>query len=170
MKGLFWRIWAVLLVLSILWLGWCMRIPQPAEAQQRVLESVVAKEFHLVDDQGRACASMSVLPDGSPYLDLYHARGESRASLSLFGGPHLTLSSDGMGANLAAYSDGSAWLGFADARGKLRVELEVDSHGSAHLNLYDVQGKPRVGVGADADGTPSLYLFDARGRVLFWKP
>jgi len=34
MKGLFWRIWAVVLVLSVLWLGWAIRSSRPAEAQE----------------------------------------------------------------------------------------------------------------------------------------
>lgn len=33
MKGLFWKVWAILLVLSIFWLGWCIKSSPPAEAQ-----------------------------------------------------------------------------------------------------------------------------------------
>jgi len=43
MKGLFWKVWAVLLVLSIFWLGWCIRTSPTAEAQSGVLEVEVVR-------------------------------------------------------------------------------------------------------------------------------
>ena len=43
MKGLFWKVWAVLLVLSIFWLGWCIKTSPAAQAQSGVLQVEVVR-------------------------------------------------------------------------------------------------------------------------------
>ena len=75
MSGYFWRIWAVALVLSIVWLGWCMKSSQVAEAELDVFETISAKEFRLVDDAGTLRARFAT-PLGTPSLNLSDSQGK----------------------------------------------------------------------------------------------
>ncbi len=151
MSGYFWRIWAVLLVLSIVWLGACIKTSPPAEAQNGFAEVVKAKAFEVVDASGKTRAALTLAPNGSAGLGLDDASGNQRAMLIL-------------------NPDGSPMLSLADASGKVRVGLGLKADGSLALVLADASGKVRAGLGLSTDGSPGLDLLDASGEFLFSAP
>ncbi|GBC92882.1 hypothetical protein HRbin15_01359 [bacterium HR15] len=59
-----------------------MKPPREAQRKPRVQESVVAREFKLVDRDGNVRAELSI-PFGDPVLFLYDRTGKPRAWLTL---------------------------------------------------------------------------------------
>jgi hypothetical protein len=151
MGGYFWRIWAVLLVLSVVWLGWCMKTSQPAEAQTGAAEVITAQAFELVDAKGNVRMSLSTDPDGSAGLWLGSAKGVSRALLG-------------------AHPDGSTELALFDAGENLRAMLMILDDGSPGMWFYDAGNEVRAVLGTHPDGTPMLDLMGADGEFLFSAP
>ena len=151
MAGYFWRIWAVLLVLSIVWLGWCMKTSQPAEAQTGVAEVIQAKAFELVNAGGEIRMSLSTDPDGSAGLWLSGANGEIRTVLG-------------------THPDGSTELALFDADENVRAMLMILDDGSPGQWFYDAENEVRAVLGTHPDGTPMLDLMDADGEFLFSAP
>lgn len=170
MSGHFWRIWAVLLVLSIFWLGWCMKTSQPAKAQNGVAEVVSAKKFQVVDDEGNTRAMLGMLSDGSPMLGLFDAQGNPYAYLEAWDRyPSLWLYDEE--GNISVWlsgEKGSPHLNFSSSgsRGIPRVEIGVRGDEEPYIYFWDAQGSPSAWIKMDAEGTPSLALFDAQGEVL----
>jgi hypothetical protein len=103
---------------------------------------VNAKQFNLLDDNGKTRAVLVVDEDG-PLLSLNDENGK----------PHAILN---------ANKDGSA-LDLFDKNGKLRVILAVDVNGST-LFLADENKKLRASLAEDVDG-PRLCLRDENGKL-----
>ena len=197
-KGLFWRIWAAMLVLAILWLGWVLRTPQPAAAQNSVAEVVTAKSFQVVDDQGNRRATLgmaadedrvnlefydadgglhaflAVLPEGGTlfYLLDPDGRGRLRLFVSDEGAPSIYLNGDHLNARavLDVLADGQPRLGLMDAESNVRCDLTVNADGSPRLILRDAEHNPRVGLGARDDGSWGVEVKDGEGESLFSAP
>lgn len=122
MKGLFWRIWAVLLLLSILWLGWCMKTSPPVQAQSGIPDEIRAKRFVVVDDEGSDRAMLETLQDGSTRLRLLDAQDKPRAELHVL-------------------TDGTPALGLLDAQRKTRIALGTRTDGSWGIVVNDSKGR-----------------------------
>jgi len=146
-NNFFWKAWAVVLVLSIFWLGWCLKTSAPAAAQSGDVPDVIrAKSFEVVDAEGQTRAKLVAIADGSPALGLMDANGGTRALLCL-------------------HPDGSPRLIFADDRGTARAVFL-----SEMVELHDADGKPRATLYLSSDGSPEVILRSADWKVLFSAP
>lgn len=56
-------------------------------------------------------------------------------------------------------------LELADAAGKRRAQLALDSQGQPALEIFDVDGKRRTSVGLSRAGEPELRLHNADGNM-----
>jgi len=151
MSGYFWRIWAVFLVLSILWLGWCIKTSPPAKAQNGVAEVIKAKAFQVVDDDGNLRATLGLDSEGTSHLEFYDAQG-------------------GLHAFLILHPSGYVGFGLHDAQGEQRLGFGVNRDGSPQLILYNTRGEPSAVLIAPSDGSAYMALSDAKGEVLFHAP
>jgi hypothetical protein len=96
--------------------------------------------LHLLDRQGRARLSLTVLDGGFPGLSLSNADGQRRAVLGLL-------------------SDGTNTLVFADEDGRPRAVIGMDAQrDAASFVLSDADGVPRVGMGLEGTGEGSVIL------------
>ena len=120
MKGLFWKTWAVLLVLSILWLGWAIKTSQPAKAQNGVADEIRAKAFVLVDDDGNIRAGMTAFEDTAD-IAFFNAQGKVRALLGVL-------------------ANGGVSLVFSDPRGHIRTVLGATPDAGPRLYFMDEEG------------------------------
>lgn len=161
---------------------------------EKVIE---AKEFHVVDEEGRTHAELSllnnrlpvlrlfdkeakirvalgVLPNGTPGLAFYDKGGKSRVTIALLsdGSPSLAFyDSDGITARivLTVLSDGQSRLTFHDKDGKDRGVLSVLPDGSSDLTLYDENAKARVTLTVSS-AVSFLSLRDEDGNVIWSVP
>lgn len=118
MSNVFWKAWAIVFVLSVFWLGWCLKTSAPAQAQAGTPEVIQARSFEVVDDEGRVRAALRIVPDGSPSLLFLDAHGKPRALLN-------------------TDPDGAAGLALYDAGGKPRALLSIFPDGTPVLGLFD---------------------------------
>ncbi|MCD6283114.1 hypothetical protein J7J84_05870 [bacterium] len=151
MRGYFWRIWAVVLVLSTVWLGACIKASSPARAQADVPNKVVASRFVVVDDEGNERAALGMGADDSLSLWLSGPNGKKRAGVVVL-------------------ADGSPSLSLLDSSGDVRVDTAVLPDGSAFLALADSNREIRAGLYLEADGSPALKFLDGDGEELFSAP
>ncbi len=121
MKEYFWKIWAVLLVLSIFWLSWAMRTSAPMKAQNRVSDKIRAKKFVLVDKMGNPRAQLCTDPDGDPGLYLDDHSGIGRAGLFL-------------------REDGWPALQMWDKRAVTRLWIGFQVEGPPGIIIFDAKG------------------------------
>jgi len=123
MNNFFWKAWAVVLVLSLFWLGWCIKTSAPARAQSPDVPDVIrAKAFLLVDDEGTTRGSLSVDVDGTAGVRFFDAQGKARAVLDVD-------------------ASGTPYLGLLDAQGEPRAGIAAHSDGTSYLILCDAQGR-----------------------------
>jgi len=111
-------------------------------------KEVRAKDFRLVDKDGRTRADLGLLADGSPALTFFDKDRKARVLLGVA-------------------NDGSPILLFFDKDGKRRAGLTTSAAGGPDLKLSDKDGKPRAILGLSGDGEPSLILSD-ENRSLAW--
>lgn len=124
------------------------RVPTPktAIAQEVLPEVVSAKEFQLIDEQGRKRADLNMGQDmdiwkPSPTLSFYDE--ESRLLIQLKGG-----------------SPFSKLTFFYPKTNKPLLSLFVSDHGASFLNFSDEKGEKRLGMGVVGyDSTPEINFF-----------
>jgi hypothetical protein len=168
-------------------------VPKVVEAERFVLRDTKGKilatliealgtpALVLFDQNGKARAGLTVLPDGRPGLSLYDQNEKKRAGLTVVGDgtPSLALSdqNEKVRAGLGVLADGAPGLFLSDQNEKVRAGLMVDTSGPS-LVLRD-ENRNRAVLGhaaleATATGTveqrpaSSLVLFDKDGKVI-WK-
>jgi len=113
-----------------------------AFAGEEALQVVTAREFRLVDEEGKLRARLGWGNEGVPGLSFYDAAGEERVVL-------------------VAGEDHAA-LGFNDATGKPRASLAGGEFGFG-LSLNDATGRPRVWLALEKEN-PVLALGDVLGK------
>lgn len=152
---------------GVLLLGGAVLLGQAAP--ERVHDVVQARDFQLLDAQGRSRGGMSVGSDGSLGLNMFDQAGAHRVVLGLSpsGAPMLVLhasTKEGGGASLALLDDGRAalFLDGRDARGSSLLGCSAD--GSPYLSLTDRAGTPRAQLGLNERLLPSLVILDSAGR------
>lgn len=110
---------------------------------------VRAKEFILVDNDGKERAALRIDPQKNTVLFFRTPTGEVR----MFAG----LTQDGTPRMMLLY-----------AGGKGSIELEAnDKLNSAALIVTGPTGKAKVAAGIAANGLPAIALFDQNGNVVF---
>lgn len=110
---------------------------------------VRAKEFILVDDDGKERAALRIDPQQNTVLFFRTPAGEVR----MFAG----LTRDGTPRIMLLYADG-----------KGSIELEAnDKLNSAALIVTGPTGKAKVAAGIAPNGLPAIALFDEEGNVVF---
>lgn len=113
-----------------------------AFAGEEALQVVTAREFRVLDEEGKLRARLGWGNEGVPGLSFYDAAGEERVVL-------------------VAGEDHAA-LGFNDAAGKPRASLAGGEFGFG-LSLYDAAGRPRVWLALEKEN-PVLALGDVLGK------
>ena len=149
----------------------CLTPAKVVSAQKEVADVVTAREFRVVDEDGKKRAEL-VAKGGLPRLTLYDAAGQDRVSLIAINRGASLKFCDAKGtlrAALSAFTVGSG-LNFYDAAGELSAILGATATGSS-LNFFGAEGEARVSLAADKGSPlyPGLALNDAAGntRALF---
>lgn len=125
---------------------------------------ITAKEFRVVDDQGKKRAVLAMAKDG-PHLDLCDENGRSRAVLSTSKyEPGLTLY-DKTGKRSAELKapGGGAGLILSGEYGQGDIRMFVLMNGP-EINLIDVNDKLRATLTV-WENSPGLYLYDKNGKT-----
>ena len=138
---------------------------QPKATPPSDNQIISARQFSVVDEQGRTRAALSA-GKGGPALTLLDVNGKYRAVLGLGDdGPLLSMigSHGELGAALFV-----GMLSLSDTTGAPRIKLFVDKEVPA-MFLLDANGKPRFGAFSDKDGS-GMGLFDANGKKTWSAP
>ena len=83
-------------------------------------DEIKTRTLYILDAQGKKCALLGTLDDGTPVLEMYDAQGVGRTML-------------------AVGTDGSPWLEMYDAQGVGRTRLVVGTNGSPWMEMNDAQ-------------------------------
>ena len=135
------------------------------ERTEAVPEVVKARQFLLVDENGKERAGLSMGKDG-PVLVLVDENGKERAGLSMGkDGPGLALMDENEKprAVLGMGKDGVV-LSLMDENGKQGAVLRVKKVEGSFLGLRDENGKTRAGLKLDKQ-FPQLFLADENGQI-----
>ena len=109
------------------------------------VDTVIAKNFQLVDDEDNIRGIFSLTSSGRLYLDLRDTESVLRAELFLDPG-------------------GKAGLSLFDAQGEERSRLSVEPTGTPMLAFYDAPGTARAAFGLKPGEIPSISFFDRKGN------
>ena len=138
---------AALACVGVLVVGWAGVLQTTAQEKAQVLPEVRARNFVLVDENGKMRAGLTVLKYG-PGLNLIDENGKIRAQLGVgMNGPGLFL---------------------LDENGKGRTQLIAGMNGP-ELFLLDENGKTRAGLIVLKAG-PRLDFHDENGKAIFKAP
>jgi hypothetical protein len=148
--------------------------PAMAQAGGAVQEVVRAKEFALIDDEGRTRAQLGRNSNGCFGAWVFDAAGEGRLSLTVGpdGYPAMLLY-DAAGkaqVRLGANPDGSSYLSVLHAAGKAQARMAVLPDGTPYLALADAAGRIRADLSLLPDGSPHFLLLDAAGKPTWAAP
>lgn len=165
--------------------------------EDRDKKIVEAEEFRLVDRDGKQRGSLTarengaamlmlgdsqqnvrlgitVLPDGTPSIDLFNERTEARVSLTAHpeGQTHIMLADDDGNVRLILQigSDNTVQLTLNDTTDTARVILAATKGGSANVVFSEQSGKARAGMGANPGGEGTLGVWDSNGQVIHKVP
>lgn len=164
-----WMLVPVVLVVAgaVAWGGFM----EPVQAQRGNV--VRAKEFVVVDEQGKMRAGLGISSDGKPKLHFYDSEGKTRIGLgvSRSGAPALAMidAQERVRFGFLVQPGGIPALTMADSQGRTRVGLVLHSNGSPGLVMTDYQEKQRIGLGVDR-GTPLMQFNDAQGKTIWSAP
>lgn len=133
-------------------------------------EAIKAREFILVDEDGKNRGVWRARRDGTTYLSLLGKEGKPQISLMTYedGSASLSLALEAGEPSITLLMDADQTQGLCltDGRGRERVMLGVGNNNVAHVNLCDSLGKPRVNLVVGPDGsTGALGLVDNKGRI-----
>ncbi len=135
--------------------------PAVAQAEGTVHEVVKAREFQLVDSDGKLRAALTVSPLGDATFSLYDPAGKGRAALVVF--------SDG-GASLSLHGpagEGRVWLKMFDGRPRLTI---LDAEGNVRTVVGCTETVDKH-TGAEIDYPEStVTIYKADGDVLWQAP
>ncbi len=146
---------------------------QRGDGSGPVQQTVRARLFELVDEEGKVRAELGVEPDGFPSFNLLDKNGVGRVGLTLMGGSPSLLLMDEDGALRALVRVGpegasSVTLMGKDQKPHAMVSTEPD--GSSYLAFTDADGVRRAGLAALADGASALTFSDQAGNVVWRAP
>jgi hypothetical protein len=151
---------------------WCHG--RPAVAAEDIPKVIVAREFRLVDEQGRPRGWFAINSLGASRVALSGDDGEPRAVLGVMrdgsaAGLTLTHSSGQMAAGLVAGPlRGAVGLVMSDERGRPKASLGLDPKGEPVLGFSDKDGKPCLSLaGGASEGPRGLSAKDNKGRLRF---
>ena len=146
-------------------------------------ESLTTRQFQLVDDNGKARATLGMSQEVHSKVRVVELRltdetGESSISLDAGGfiGPALNVYRAGAGSVRVAMNGTNPLLQLSDDKGKVSAVLWF-MNGSPHLVLTDKRGRTRAVFGYEAawpsgpgrpDPTPSVMaVYDEKGQVVW---
>lgn len=149
--------------------------PAHGDGSHPVQETVRARLFELVDEEGNVRAELGIEPDGFPGLNLIDKDGVGRIGLTLIGGSPglLLLDGNGMPRTLLRVGgpDETSSLALMGEDAKPRATLSVERDGSSFLTLADPGGMRRVSLTAfGEDGASALILHDRDGNEIWRAP
>lgn len=149
-------------------------VPPKPQGKVLVAETVIAKQFTLVDKAGHPRGGMMVTPEGMASLILHDKTGRITSGL--------LVSEDGTGHFYM--TNGEGWAGIAlrigkeapsvilsDKEGVLRLGLSLSGTGSPTISLQDKSGKQRLILMVDkenepdGDDLPVVMLHDKDGKT-----
>ncbi len=141
----------------------------PALAQGGVQGVVQAKQFQVVDDQGRVLVLLAADDKGYGGVFVKDTAGTNRAHLG-FGGddPGLWID-DAKGTNRVQLGGASNSLFLSNAAGKTNVTLGYDVKGYPGLFMNDNSGTRRASIGFAGDDA-GCWLYDAAGKATWQAP
>jgi len=118
----------------------------------------VAREFRLVDAEGRLRATLGFGETGGPGITFFDRTGQPRAMLMLHDGQVLGPGDDGVASML--------WLSGANAEPAVRIGAGSNAR---MLEINDFQGNPRIGLKVGQHGAAfltrtSLRFLDSTGK------
>lgn len=128
--------------------------------QQSQPEAIDAREFRLLDDQGKPRARLAMLETG-PALVFMDADANSRLKLALddVDGPALFMTDHNHSDRITLrVQPTGATLAVGDENGAERVRLATSEIG-ASIGLFDAQLKNRARLALDQTGLPTLHFF-----------
>ena len=132
---------------------------------QPIQDTVQARQFGLLDDQGRLRARLGSTDTGAPGLWLFDENGQVQATLIGFPieGPRLILRSVRTGSTLwlAAEADGTLEATLGDRANARRLVLRLAPTGEPQIILADPQTRERVGAYVLADGSALVRVIGA---------
>lgn len=132
-------------------------------------EVVEAREFRLVDSEGRVRAVLGVEPrTDRVVLQLCDSSTRTRlaALVDRDGAPVLCLFDEQQKPALRlSRSHSLTGLVVCSANGCVRFIAGVNNHGEAVVDARDQYGRIRAAIGTDAWGRPALAMRDGIGRV-----
>ena len=135
------------------------------KAASEIPEVITAREFRLVDKEGKLKAALHLSKDGLPALLLYDKdRVTVRLEIAEDGSTQLVFL-DGKGVSrtkIALSPEGLPCLGLYNQEGNLSAELALsgDNGGLPALRLRDKDGEPKAILHLSKDGLPALLLYD----------
>src|SRR5262249_16652239 len=129
-----------------------------------VSDGIVA--LGLYDNQnGRVRASLQLMANGSPYLNLLDEKENPAVSInSNQGRPGVVLYDEKAPRVILEYSKDGSTLIFVDDKHKPRVELGAMADGPKVL-LYDTETNVRLGAGVAVDGAGVITRVTRDGKV-----
>ena len=145
-----------------------------AQEVEKVADLITAREFRLVDKDGKRRARLAVSADGALRLLLFDGNTTARAGLMVLpdGSPNLLLrDKDGTVRTGLAVSgtDGMAVFAMFEKGGKKCASLQCGYGGQPALELRPRDGKGLVSLSLP-DGKPYLWLCDKNGDTAWQAP
>ena len=159
---------------------------------------IAAQSFHLVDGAGNLKGSLSVDPNGNPYLSMRRTKHGDSINLGIGEDERAYLAVDSAkkaGLKLEINEEGNpqiiffapggkavSWIGvgekaqpemvFFDNKKKLRLTVDVGKSGAPAVRLYGGGEKSYLEISVEANGSPRVTLHNKDGEEikLGWLP